>query len=243
MKAKETIASFLRGEMDIISFRKLYDEEPEIDAFLQNIVEEKKRKGEPFIKHKVRIVDVELESDANVSFLAKPQEYPGVRYGCSPFDSVRKLLTFEEYPKTHDVTTAQGATDFYSEVYALYYQIDQSIPYDYQYSEAYGFVLDVVPEYICGSESEKYINTHILPLYPDTMKKNERKKAIKAAIKEAFRSDKGRPQWIQSGEWPLGKDGKPAVYTGSKSLRGGEAKHYFFRDESDGSIITVEQFY
>lgn len=243
MNAQETIASFLRGEMDIISFRKLYDEAPEIDAFLQGIVEKKKRTGEPFIKHKVRIVDVELESDANVSFLARPQEYPGVKYGCSPFDSVRKLLNFEKYPKTHDVTTAQGAANFYSEVYALYYQVDQSVPYDDQYREAYGFILDVVPEYICGSESEKYINTHILPRYPDTMKKTERKKAIKAAIKEAVRSDKGRPQWIQSGEWPMGKDGKPAVYTGSKSLHGGEAKQYFFRDESDGSIITVEQFY
>lgn len=243
MNAQETIASFLRGELDIISFRKLYDENPEINDFLQGIVEEKKRTGEPFKKYRIRISDIDMESDDNVSWLVRPQEYPGVRYGCSPYDSVRKLLTFEEYPRTHDVNTAKGAVEFHNEVYALYYQVDQTIPYNYRYMDAYSFVLDAVPEYVCGGESEKYIATHILPLYPDTMKKTARIKAIKAAIKEAFRSDKGRPQWIQGGEWPLGKDGKPAVYTGSKSLHGGEAKHYYFRDESDGSIITVEQFY
>ena len=73
------------------------------------------------------------------------------------------------------------------------------------------------------------------------MKKADRKKAIKAAIREAFRADKGRPQWLQSAEWPLGKDGKPAVYAGSKAIHGGEGTQYFFRDESDGSSITIEQ--
>jgi len=244
MNAQETIAAFLRGDVDIVSFRRLYDEEPEIDAFLEGIVAEKKRTGEPFIKFKHMIAkDIESESDENVHYLTDPQSYPGVRYGSSPYDSVRKMLTFEEYPKTHNVATASGAVHFYGEVYALYYQVDQSIPYNDRYMDAFTFMLDVVPEYVCGAESENYIAENIFPLYPDTMKKTERKKAIKAAIKEAFRSDKGRPQWIQSGEWPLGKDGKPAVYTGSKSLRGGEAKAYYFRDESDGSVITVEQFY
>lgn len=243
MNAQETIAAFLRDEMDIVTFRKLYDEEPEIDAFLQGIVEEKKRTGEPFRKFSIKVADLVRETDCNVSWLVKPQEYPGVRYGNSPYDSVRKMLTYEKAPKTHHVASIKGARTFYDEVYALHYQVDQSIPYNYRYADACSLMLDVVPEYLEGVESEQYISAHIFPLYPDTMKKSARIKAIKAAIKEAFRSDKGRPQWIQSGEWPLGKDGKPAVYTGSKSLHDGEAKQYFFRDESDGSIITVEQFY
>ena len=45
MNAKETIASFLRGEMDIVSFRQLYDEYPEINDFLQGIVDDARVKG------------------------------------------------------------------------------------------------------------------------------------------------------------------------------------------------------
>ncbi|MBQ8201534.1 MAG: hypothetical protein IJZ74_07195 [Clostridia bacterium] len=244
MDVRETIAAFLRGEMDIISFRRLYDENPEINDFLQGIVDDAKAKGvTEFLKHPSNPFGEIVESDSGISHLLNPEAFEGVRYGNSPYDSVRKMLTYEFRMSTHDVRGATGAESFYSELYALYYQVDQSIPWDRKYFDAFGFALDMIPEYLMGGESELYINTHILPLYPDTMKKTERKKAIKAAIKEPFRSDKGRPQWIQSGEWPLGKDGKPAVYTGSKSLRGGEAKHYFFRDESDGSIITVEQFY
>jgi len=243
MNAQETIAAFLRGEMDIISFRKLYDENPELNDFLQGIVEEKKRTGELFIKFSVKTADFVRETDCNVSWLLRPTEYPGVAHGISPYDSVRKMLTFEKAPKTHQVAGIKGARAFYDEVYALYYQVDQSIPYDYRYADACALMLDVIPEHLEGVESEQYISANIFPLYPDTMKKAVRVKAIKAAIKEAFRSDKGRPQWIQSGEWPLGKDGKPAVYTGSKSIHGGEAKQYYFRDESDGSTITVEQFY
>lgn len=245
MKAKETIASFLRGEMDIISFRKLYDEEPEINDFLQGIVDDAKAKGATKLCGYPKTLPngVEFEQDHDVSYLLNPSTFPGVAYGNSPYDSVRKLLTYEHHMETHDVRGATGASNFYNEVYVLYYQVDQSIPRDERYHQAFRFALDVIPEYLMGGEGEMYIMSHIIPQFPETMKNAERKKAIKAAIKEAFRSDKGRPQWIQSGEWPLGKDGKPAVYTGSKSLRGGEAKHYFFRDESDGSIITVEQFY
>lgn len=45
MNAQEMIASFLRGEMDIITFRRLYDEQPEINDFLQGIVDDAKAQG------------------------------------------------------------------------------------------------------------------------------------------------------------------------------------------------------
>lgn len=245
MNAQETIASFLRGKMDIISFRKLYDEQPEINDFLQGIVDDAKERGLTKLRGYPATLPngTEFEQDNGVSYLLNPAAYPGVPYGNSPYDSVRKLLTYSFRQVTHDVRSAEGASEFYNELYALHYQVDQSIPYDDKYHQAYCFALDVIPEYLMGGEGELYINTQIIPQFPDTMKKAERKKAIKAAIKEAFRSDKGRPQWLQGGEWPMGKDGKPAIYVGSKSIHGGEAKHFFFRDESDGSIITVEQFY
>ena len=38
--AQQTIVDFLSGKLDIVEFRRLYDEKPEIDAFLQNIIDE-----------------------------------------------------------------------------------------------------------------------------------------------------------------------------------------------------------
>ena len=35
--AQQTIIDFLSGNLDIVEFRRLYDEKPEIDAFLQKI--------------------------------------------------------------------------------------------------------------------------------------------------------------------------------------------------------------
>ena len=41
--AQQTIVDFLSGKLDIVEFRRLYDEKPEIDAFLQNIIGEMKK--------------------------------------------------------------------------------------------------------------------------------------------------------------------------------------------------------
>ena len=41
--AQKTIVDFLSGKLDIIEFRCLYDEKPEIDAFLQKIIDDMKK--------------------------------------------------------------------------------------------------------------------------------------------------------------------------------------------------------
>lgn len=41
--AQETIADFLKGGLEIREFRRLYDERPEIDAFLQKIIDDMKK--------------------------------------------------------------------------------------------------------------------------------------------------------------------------------------------------------
>ena len=96
-------------------------------------------------------------------------------------------------------------------------------------------------EYLAGGEAEKYISKHIIPLFPGTMKTGERKKAIKAKIREQFKREKGYPCWAQSSDWPLGKDGRPATYLG-KGKSEGDLRRWRFRDESTGEIIVVEQY-
>lgn len=243
MDAKAIVAQFLRGDMGIIEFRRLYDGGDEINDFLQGIIDRMRetRAEVKRITYHMEGVNAELTTGKTVDYLLKPNTYPGRRYG-NPYESVRKLLNFELNMITHNVRTASGALNFYSEVYDIYTQVDPDIPRTEKYSDAFDFVLDVIPEYLQGGESEMYIQQHIIPQFPETMTKTARKRAIRAKIKEEFRSDKGYPAWSQHSEWPMGKDGRPAVYAGRKKK--GELVQFFFRDESDGgNMITVEQYY
>lgn len=72
---------------------------------------------------------------------------------------MRQCLTYEFCLFTHDVETANGASTFYNEMYSIYYQIDQSIPFCYKYNDAFCFALEVIPEYLDGA-LEKYIQKY-----------------------------------------------------------------------------------
>lgn len=242
MDIQNTIRSFLLGETDIVTFRSMYDENLEIENYLQAIIDEIKTTGKPLKKYRCTVGDRVLESTGSIEYLLSPEKYPGLIYGNHVYDSVHTFLTYEWRMITHDVETAEGASAFYDGVYSIYYQIDQSIPWSDRYSREYSFVLETIPEYLSGGEAEKYIAKHIIPLFPDTMKKSERKKAIKAKIREDFKSEKGYPSWAQSSDWPLGKDGKPATYLG-KGKSEGDLRRWRFRDESTGEILVVEQYY
>jgi hypothetical protein len=184
--AQKTIIDFLSGNLDIVEFRHLYDEIPEIDDFLQKIIDDmKKDYSRKILYFPLMIGGVENQYIESVPYLLAPETDPGRLY-CPPrYESVRQCLTYEFRLATHDVETASGASTFYKEVYSIYYQIDQSVPFCYKYKDSFRFAIEVIPEYLEGGESEKYIQKHIIPLFPETMKKTERKKAIKAKIKEA----------------------------------------------------------
>ena len=241
--AQQTIVDFLSGKLDIVEFRRLYDEKPEIDAFLQKIIDDmKKDYSRKPIPYTCLVGGEEHSFSSVVPYLLEPHRDPGRLYGPPKYESVRQLLTYQFRMVTHDVETASGASAFYSEVYEIYTQIDQSVPFFYKYSDAYSFAIEVIPEYLEGGESEKYIQKHIIPLFPETMKKSERKKAIKAKMKEVFKSEKGYPCWAQASEWPMDKEGKPCTYIG-KGKSEGDLRRFRFRDETTNEIIVVEQFY
>ncbi len=245
MDIPHEIRKFLVGETDILTFREMYDTDPAINDFLQNLVDEIIRSGAEFPVVRYYNEAGELKhQNLSLHYFAHPEDDPGYQYGSRSYQSVRTYLTEEFRMLTHNVRTASGAWKFYQGVYDLFALYDPTVPCrDEAYAEAFSFALDAIPEYLSGGESEMYIQEHIIPRFPDTLPKGKRIKAIRAAIKEEFKSEKGYPCWLQSSEWPLGKDGKPATYIGKKKLHGGEAARFSFRDESDGRVIEVEQFY
>ncbi len=238
------IRGFLTGKMDIVTFRQLYDTQPEINDFLQSVIDSYVQGGRPLMPVPHQLEDGTATVHKAVTYFADPESYPGFHYGVCPFYCVRDYLTEMKHAVTTNVRSASGAWQFYIRVYDIFYQYDQSVPCcDGEYQKAFCFALDVIPAYLSGGEAELYIQEKIIPLFPESMPKTQRKKAIRAKIKEEFRSVKGYPAWIQASEWPLGKDGRPAVYLGRKRKHGGEMSQYLFRDESDDSTIVIEQFY
>ena len=154
MDAKQTVAAFLRGEMDIVTFRKYYDEEPEIDAFLQGIVDDIRARGGTFQKypfpHPGKPGEI-FYSDEGLSYLLAPETDPSLAYDCPPkYESVRQLLTYEFRGMSHNVHTAHGALKFYDEVLVLFYQVDPMVPHLMRYMDAFDFALQVIPEYLSG---------------------------------------------------------------------------------------------
>mgnify|MGYP004622145505 FL=1 len=239
------VRAFLEGTVDIVPFKNEMDEHEEIYDFLQDIIDNiKKKNGEirPYPFPHPAIPGGVLLSTDTIEYLLVPESYPGLLYGCPPsHESVRQLLNYEFRRSTHNVRTASGALNFFNQVLVIYYQISQDIHPTRRYSEAHGFALDVIPQYLSGGEAEMYIQREIIPLFPDTMKKTERKKAVKAKIKEEFKSEKGYPGWVQSSDWPIGANGKPMTYV-KKGKRDGSKHSWIFRDESNGEITVVEQF-
>lgn len=246
MNAQETIKQFLEGQIDIHAFRKMYDEDGSINDYLQGIIDEIRAKNgeiEPFPFADLFKDGTIFYSREGIGYLLDPDSDPGLQY-CPPrYESVRQMLNYEFRMVTHDVRCAQGASLFYNEVLVIYYQIDRTVKMTERYGKEYDFALEVIPDYLSGGEAEAYIQKNIIPLFPESMGKTKRKKAVKSKIREEFRREKGYPCWIQHSEWPMGKDGKPTTYVGKGKSPNAETGRWIFRDETDGELITVEQFY
>ena len=239
------IKSFLEGRIDIIPFKEEMDAHDEIYGFFQNIIDQIKQENgsiTPFpFPHPARPGEL-FHSTETIEYLLNPQSHPSLVYGLPPsHESVRQLLNYEYRMFTHNVKTASGASSFFNQVLVIYYQHCQDIVPTWQYSEAYSFALEVIPQYLSGGQAEVYIQREIIPQFPKTMKKTERKKAIKAKIKEEFKSEKGYPCWVQLSDWPLGSDGKPMTYV-KKGKRIESKYSWIFRDESNGTLTVVEQY-
>ena len=238
------IKDFLEGRISIFEFKEKCETDQSIYNFLQQIVDKKKKNKESFDKFPFTYVydnGAIFFSNEACDYFLDPDSYPSLEYG-SPrrYDSVEQCLNYQWRMETHNIKSAAGALSFFNEILVIYYQIDKDIKPTRHYRDEYKFMLNVIPYYLSG-DSELYIQEKIISLFPSTMKKTARIKAIKSKIKEEFKSIRGYPQWSQSSEWPFGKDGKPMTYIGkgksSKSIR-----RWLFEDESTGEIVTIEQF-
>lgn len=240
----EQIQLFVKGETDISTFMLQFEESKEISDFLEWIIEYIAEKHIPI---KRRIISAK-NANQNKPFEERSYAEQFIKEYAQPFRDLSDEWK-ENPPKVGDYLrklthlTAHGAVIIYGVVADIYYQIDQALPHTEKYIQEYEFSLDVLPGYLAGGiSSENYVSQYILPKYPASMKKGERKRLIKEDIKQAFQRDcKGFPRWIQIPEWPIGSDEKPMVYLGQKAFE--HHSEYYFKDSATNEKHTVTQWW
>ena len=109
--------------------------------------------------------------------------------------------------------------------------------------------MDVCPEYIEGHEiDEAGIIEAIIEQVPESLPKAKRKKQIKELIKKEFHIEGTKyPRWVQGGEWPVSKSGKPMRFVEQKRKKGKEYQDmlytiYVFEDLDTLEKRIIEQF-
>lgn len=170
-----------------------------------------------------------------------------------------KFTTVQEVPydvKTvysHNKTNSKLWT--YVNVQSWLYQLmtelypDDTIEKDNSLYEKASFMMDICPEYIDGHElDENGIIEAIIDKVPESLPKAKRKKQIKELIKKEFYIVGTKyPRWVQGGEWPVSKSGKPMRFVEQKRKKGKEYQDmlytiYVFEDVDTLEKRIIEQF-
>lgn len=242
--AVEKIRSFIVGEMEIADFMLHFYATEEIIQYLECVIEQIEKGHIPIKRRTICMKGVAQNKPFEVRSYAE-------RYIKEYAQCFRDLSDKwkENPPKVGEhlsklaYQTAHGAYVIHGTVADIYYQVDSSLVGTEKYHDEYEFSLDVLPGYLAGGiTAENFVSQYIMPRFPATMKKGERKKLVKEEIKNAFQRDcKGFPRWIQMPEWPMGSDGKPMVYTGQKKCE--HYSEYCFRDGASNEKHIVKQWW
>lgn len=145
-----------------------------------------------------------------------------------------------EYQKTHDSTTHKERIKQEYDARGNILSIEDTNTFS-KYYDNFGFLIDVMPEYISGRQAEIFV-AEIIQSVPETMSKTRRLKEIKAKIRNAFHvEDRKYPRWAQDTDWPFSQTGKPLKYIARK-MNGDLVQHTFI-DVDTGEETIVEEFY
>lgn len=242
--AAAKVRTFITGDMDMAEFMRNLRESDDITHYLEHIIEKLECEQPPVKRRTITMKGVARNQPFQVQSYAE-------RYVKAWAQNVRGISDSwkQNPPKVGEHLrkmawqTAQGAFVLHETVADIYYQMDTTLIRTEKYHAEYEFSLDVLPGYLAGGiDAENYVSRYILPRFPASMKKGERKRLVKEEIKAAFRRDgKGYPHWIQMPEWPMGSDGHPMVYTGQKKFE--HRTEYCFRDAASGEKHIVTQWW
>lgn len=171
----------------------------------------------------------------------------------------KEYSTIREIPynvkNVYDHNKTNGKLWTYVNIQSWLYELmteiypDESIEEDESLHEKASFMMDVCPEYIEGHEiDEADIIEAIIEQVPESLPKAKRKKQIKELIKKEFHIEGTKyPRWVQGGEWPVSKSGRPMRFVEQKRKKGESYENmlytiYVFEDVDTLEKRIIEQF-
>ena len=80
---------------------------------------------------------------------------------------------------------------------------------------------------------------NIISSAPENLSRTEKLKWGKDKVKQIFKYDNKKPNWLNDPVWPF-KDGKPLVFSHQETVPDGYIK-YFFYDKTTGEETIIEQ--
>lgn len=227
------IQTFIIGEKTVLEFMERFNASDEIAGFLEQIIDWMEN-------NRIQPKRKPLESSSYMEQFIKEYAQRFLDLSDEWKQDPPKVGAFL---KRLSPNTASGAEYIHSIVADIYYQVDTSLIKTNKYEEEYEFSIEVLPGYLSGGiTAEDYVSQFIMPHYPASMKKGERKRLVREEIRKKFvRECKGYPRWLQEPEWPMDEDGEPMVYTGQKSF--GDYSEYYFRGRNSEERKTVTQWW
>lgn len=240
----EAVQKFVAGKMPILEFVEKLKGSEDIVFFLESVVSDVESGKIPLKRRK--ILDKFFDKEKPTEFRSDVEHFIK-EYAQSFLDLDDEWKAnpprVGEFLEILEPLTAYGAVKIHGIVSDIYYQVDPGFKRTNRYMDEYVFSMDVLPGYLSGGISaEAYVSEHIMPKYPITMKKSERKKLVREEVKQAFRREgKGYPWWLQSPEWPMDENGQPMIFVNQKSF--GDYREYYFHRVDDDEIVTVTQWW
>ena len=117
---------------------------------------------------------------------------------------------------------------------------DETVTPDTSIEERFDLMLDAVPEYVEGTETDPIIDA-ICNELPEDWSKSKKVKHVKARIKEVFHLEPRKyPRWVSNPDWPV-CDGRPMKYVSTKKVHAELWEHRFV-DVVTGEERTVEDY-
>nr|MDE5722265.1 hypothetical protein [Clostridia bacterium] len=101
----------------------------------------------------------------------------------------------------------------------------------------YLFLEQLLPEWI-GIDNISFLQ-NLMSMAPKRMSKTQQLRWGKAKIKELFKFDNKKPEWMQQPEWPI-INGRPLIFSHQETDEEGFEKYFFYDNETNQQVVIKQ---
>ena len=233
--------------------------EVKVDYFLKDLPESKQ--GEIYEAYKGLCETVDVDKAKKLVSLLNELDAKTVSFTDLMYLLLHNFKIVLDNPVKYKSSYVQhmctGVKEFFENDYTVIQEMPYNVKTAYSHNKTnsklwtyvniqswlYQLMKDLYPEYIEGPEiDESGIIEAIVEQVSDSLPKAKRKKQIKELIKKEFHIVGTKyPRWVQGGEWPVSKSGKPMRFVEQKRKKGKGFENMLFTVYIFEDVETLEQ--